>query len=43
MALSPADFQYVSQLVRQKSAIVLEPEKSYLLERAPAAREAGCG
>jgi chemotaxis protein methyltransferase CheR len=32
MPLSPVDFQYVSQLVRQRSAIVLEPEKSYLLE-----------
>lgn len=32
MALSPTDFQYVSTLVRQKSAIVLEIEKSYLLE-----------
>lgn len=43
MALSPADFQYVSQLVRQKSAIVLEPEKSYLLEArlTPLARTEG--
>jgi chemotaxis protein methyltransferase CheR len=32
MALSPPDFQFVSQLVRQRSAIVLEPEKSYLLD-----------
>ena len=32
MALSPADFEYVSALVRQRSAIVLEIEKSYLLE-----------
>ncbi|HWA16463.1 MAG TPA: protein-glutamate O-methyltransferase CheR [Gemmatimonadales bacterium] len=32
MPLSPGDFQFVSQLVRQRSAIVLEPEKSYLLE-----------
>ena len=32
MPLSPGDFQYVSQLVRQRSAIVLEPEKAYLLE-----------
>jgi chemotaxis protein methyltransferase CheR len=32
MALSLTDFQYVSTLVRQKSAIVLEIEKSYLLE-----------
>lgn len=32
MSLSPGDFQFVSQLVRQRSAIVLEPEKAYLLE-----------
>jgi chemotaxis protein methyltransferase CheR len=43
MALSPSDFQYVSQLVRQRSAIVLEPEKSYLLEARlqPVARAEG--
>lgn len=43
--LSPADFQFVSQLVRQRSAIVLEPEKSYLLEArlAPVARAEGHG
>jgi chemotaxis protein methyltransferase CheR len=45
MALSPMDFQFVSQLVRQRSAIVLEPEKSYLLEArlAPLARAEGYG
>ncbi len=32
MALNSVDFQYVSQLVRQRSAIVLEAEKSYLLD-----------
>lgn len=43
MALSASDFQYVSQLVRQRSAIVLEPEKSYLLEARlqPVARAEG--
>lgn len=43
MALSPTDFQYVSQLVRQKAAIVLEIEKSYLLEArlTPLARAEG--
>ncbi len=45
MALSPADFQYVSTLVRQRSAIVLEPEKAYLLEArlSPLARAEGYG
>jgi chemotaxis protein methyltransferase CheR len=45
MGLSVADFQYVSQLVRQRSAIVLEPEKSYLLEArlTPLARTEGFG
>lgn len=43
MSISPFDFQYVSQLVRQRSAIVLEPEKAYLLEArlAPLARAEG--
>jgi chemotaxis protein methyltransferase CheR len=43
MALSPTDFQFVSQLVRQRSAIVLEPEKGYLLEArlAPLAKAEG--
>ena len=43
MALSPADFQFVSTLVRQRSAIVLEPEKAYLLEArlSPPARNEG--
>lgn len=43
MALSSADFQFVSTLVRQRSAIVLEPEKSYLLEArlTPLARAEG--
>ena len=43
MPLSPADVQFVSQLVRQRSAIVLEPEKAYLLEArlTPLARTEG--
>jgi chemotaxis protein methyltransferase CheR len=43
MAMSPGDFSWVSQLVRQKSAIVLEPEKTYLLEArlVPLARSEG--
>ncbi|MBK6421150.1 MAG: protein-glutamate O-methyltransferase CheR [Gemmatimonadetes bacterium] len=43
MALNPIDFQFVSTLVRQRSAIVLEPEKSYLLEArlTPLARAEG--
>ncbi|HWA55735.1 MAG TPA: protein-glutamate O-methyltransferase CheR [Gemmatimonadales bacterium] len=43
MSLSPADFQFVSSLVRQRSAIVLEPEKAYLLEArlSPLARAEG--
>ncbi len=43
MPLSPGDFQFVSQLVRQRSAIVLEPEKAYLLEArlSPLARTEG--
>ena len=43
MALNPTDFQFVSTLVRQRSAIVLEPEKSYLLEArlTPLARAEG--
>ncbi len=32
MTISTADFQYLSQLVRKRSAIVLEPEKAYLLD-----------
>lgn len=43
MSLSPADFQFVSTLVRQRSAIVLEAEKAYLLEArlTPLARTEG--
>ena len=43
MPLSPPDFQFISQLVRQRSAIVLEVEKSYLLEArlTPLARAEG--
>jgi chemotaxis protein methyltransferase CheR len=32
MALDPADFDYIRALVRQRSAVVLEPEKVYLAE-----------
>ncbi len=43
MPLSLTDVQFLSGLVRQRSAIVLEPEKSYLLEArlAPLARAEG--
>jgi chemotaxis protein methyltransferase CheR len=45
VGLSPQDFQFVCGLVRQRSAIVLEPEKSYLLEArlSPLARSEGFG
>lgn len=32
MAISPSDFEYVSQLARSQAAIVLEPGKEYLVE-----------
>jgi len=43
MTVTSADFGYVSTLVRQRSAIVLEPGKEYLVEARllPVAREAG--
>ncbi|WP_404308942.1 CheR family methyltransferase [Neorhodopirellula lusitana] len=42
-ALSPAGFDYLAKLVLDRSAIVLEPSKSYLLESRlnPVARENG--
>jgi len=45
MTVSASDFGYVSTLVRQRSAIVLEPGKEYLVEARllPVAREAGLG
>ena len=45
MALSTTDFQFLSKLVRQRSAIVLEPDQSYLLEArlAPLASTEGFG
>jgi chemotaxis protein methyltransferase CheR len=43
MALAQSDFTYISQLVRQQAAIVLEPGKEYLVEArlAPLARAEG--
>ncbi len=43
MALDLADFDFVSKLVMKRSAIVLEPEKSYLVESRllPLARREG--
>src|SRR5947209_11202299 len=45
MSLNPADFQYLSVLVRQRSAIVLEEQKAYLFEArlGPLARREGFG
>ena len=44
-SVSPADFTYVSTLVRARSAIVLEPGKEYLVTSRllPLARESGLG
>lgn len=41
--LSPQDFNYIRDLVRRHSAIVLEPDKAYLIETrlAPLARQTG--
>lgn len=43
MSISPVDFSYVTQLVRQRSAIDLQPGKEYLVESrlAPIARSQG--
>ncbi len=43
MSITPSDFQYVSTMVRQRSAIVLSPGKEYLVESRllPVARDAG--
>jgi chemotaxis protein methyltransferase CheR len=45
MTLSPVDFDFVSSIVRQTSAIVLERDKQYLVESRllPVAREHGAG
>ncbi len=45
VSMSPTDFQFVSQLVRERSAIVLEADKTYLVESrlAPLARAEGYG
>jgi chemotaxis protein methyltransferase CheR len=42
-AISAPDFQYVAGLVRQRSAIDLQPGKEYLVESrlSPVAREIG--
>ena len=42
-ALDPASFQYISELVLKRSAIVLEPVKAYLVESrlTPLARQQG--
>ena len=41
--LSPQDFNYIRDLVRRHSAIVLEPDKAYLIETrlTPLARQTG--
>jgi chemotaxis protein methyltransferase CheR len=43
MTLSPADFTFVTSLVRQRSAIDLQPGKEYLIESrlAPVAKDSG--
>lgn len=45
MPLNNADFEYVAKLVRDRSAIVLEAGKEYLVESRllPLARNEGCG
>jgi chemotaxis protein methyltransferase CheR len=45
MAIEPADLEYVCDLVRQKSAIVLDASKDYLVEARlkPLAKELGFG
>jgi chemotaxis protein methyltransferase CheR len=44
-AVTPADFQFVSTLVRTRAAIVLEPGKEYLVASRllPVARDSGLG
>jgi chemotaxis protein methyltransferase CheR len=43
MSLAPADFTFVTQMIRQRSSIDLQPGKEYLVESrlAPIARQAG--
>jgi chemotaxis protein methyltransferase CheR len=45
MSVAAGDFDYIAQLVRQRSAIVLEPGKEYLVESRllPIARKVGDG
>ena len=44
MSIGAVEFDYIRKLVRERSAIVLEPGKEYLAESRlmPLAREAGC-
>jgi chemotaxis protein methyltransferase CheR len=44
MTIGAGEFDYIRKLVRERSAIVLEPGKEYLAESRlmPVAREAGC-
>lgn len=43
MAVSSSDFEYISQLARERAALILEPGKEYLVESrlSPLARDAG--
>jgi chemotaxis protein methyltransferase CheR len=43
MSLAPSDFTFVTQMIRQRSSIDLQPGKEYLVESrlAPIARQAG--
>jgi chemotaxis protein methyltransferase CheR len=45
MSIAKADFEYVSQLAYEQAALVIGPDKEYLVETrlAPLAAQAGCG
>ncbi|MDR3377353.1 MAG: protein-glutamate O-methyltransferase CheR [Verrucomicrobiae bacterium] len=45
MSISKSDFDYVSQLAYEQAALVIGPDKEYLVETrlAPLAAQAGCG
>ena len=45
MTITATDFDFISSLVRERSSIVLEPGKEYLIEARllPLARERGAG